>query len=182
MNLLGRFLRFVLNLMALIVLGVLLVLLLPRQTALVGQTVSEAAWTSLAVGVLTFLVLVVLVPLLVIICIGIPVAVLLVMAAVAAGLFGWVTIGALLGKRLLAALHASQLQPVVEVIIGVTALTLLAEVPCLGWLLGIVAGAVGLGAVVLTRFGTMRYAPQKPATDLLAPPPPQSDMPAPPTA
>jgi len=180
-NLLSSFLRFVLNLVALVVLGVLLVLLLPRQTAQVGQAVSEAGWTSLAFGVLSFLVLLVLVPLLVIICIGIPVAVLLVMAAVAAALFGWVAIGVLLGRRLLAALHTSQPQPVVEVIVGVTLLTLLSEVPCLGWLLGVIATAIGLGAVVLTRFGTVRYAPQNPVTELPAPPT-DSTSPMPPTA
>jgi len=182
LSLLGGFLRFVLNLVALVVLGVLLVLFLPKQTALVAQAVSEAAWTSFAVGLLTFVVLLVLVPLLVVICIGIPVAVLLVLAAVAAGLFGWIAIGILLGHRLLAAMHTSQPQPVSEIIVGVAALTLLAQIPCLGWLVGVIASAVGLGAVVLTRFGTMRYAPQKPLTDLPAPPPPEPNVPTPPVA
>jgi cytoskeletal protein CcmA (bactofilin family) len=181
-NLLGRFLRFVLNLVALVVLGVLLVLFLPKQTAVVAQAVTEAGWTSFAVGLLTFLALLVLVPLLVIICIGIPVAVLLVMALVAAALFGWIAIGILVGHKILAALHTSQPQPVVEIIIGIVALTLLSEVPCLGWLLGAIAGAVGLGAVVLTRFGTVHYAPQTAVTNLPAPPPSPPDVPAPPEA
>lgn len=176
-NVVGGFLRFILNLMALVVLGVLLVLLLPKQTGVVAQAVREAPWTSLAFGVLSFLVLLVLVPLLVIICIGIPVAVLVVLAAVAAGLFGWVAIGILLGRRLLAALHTAEPQPVVEVVVGVAALTLLAEIPCLGWLVGLIAGAIGLGAVVLTRFGTVRYAPPRPQTDLPAPPPAEPDLP-----
>jgi cytoskeletal protein CcmA (bactofilin family) len=182
LNLLGGFLRFVLNLVALVVLGVLLVLLLPKQTTLVAQAVTEAGWTSFAVGLLTFVVLAVLLPLLVIICIGIPVAVLLILAAVAAGLFGWIAIGSVLGNRLLAALHTSQPQPVVEAIVGVTALTLVVQIPCLGWLVGLVASAVGLGAVVLTRFGTMRYAPQKPVTDLPAPPPSEPNVPTQPAA
>jgi cytoskeletal protein CcmA (bactofilin family) len=182
LNLVGRFLRFVLNLVALVVLGVVLVLFLPKQTAVVAQAVTEAGWTSFAVGLLTFVVLLVLVPLLVIICIGIPVAVLLVLAAVAAGLFGWIAIGILVGHRLMAALHTAQPQPVLEIIVGVTALTILAQVPCLGWLLGAIAGAVGLGAVVLTRFGTMHYAPQRPVTDLPASPPSPPDVPAPPVA
>jgi len=179
-NLVRGFLRFVLRLMAVVVLGVLLVLLLPRQTAVVEQAVTEAGWTSLAFGVLSFLVLLVLIPLLVLICIGIPVAILLAMAAVAAALFGWVAIAVLLGRRIMAALHASQPQPVVEVIIGVVALTLLCEVPCLGWLLGPIVGAIGLGAVVLTRFGTVHYAPPQPVTDLTVPPAPPADLPAPP--
>ena len=179
-GLVRSFLRFVLRLTAMVVLGVLLVLLLPRQTAVVEQAVSEAGWTSLAFGVLSFLVLLVLIPLLVLICIGIPVAILLGMAAVAAALFGWVAIGVLLGRRILAALHTSQPQPAIEAIVGVVALTLLSEVPCLGFFVGAVAGTVGLGAVVLTRFGTMHYAPSTPVTDLPAPPPPPLDVPAPP--
>jgi cytoskeletal protein CcmA (bactofilin family) len=181
-NLMRDFLHFVLNLVALVVLGVLLVLFLPKQTAVVAQAVTEAGWTSFAVGLLTFVVLLVLVPLLVIICIGIPVAVLLVLAAVAAGLFGWIAIGVLLGHRLLVALHTSQPQPVLEIVVGVAVLTLLAQVPCLGWLLGVIASAVGLGAVVLTRFGTMHYAPPKPVVDLTAPPPSEPNVPAPPAA
>lgn len=177
-NLLGRFLRFMLNLVALVVLGVLLVLFLPRQTAVVAQAVTEAGWTSFAVGLLSFLVLLVLVPLLVIICIGIPVAVLLVMAFVAAALFGWVAIGILVGHRIMTALHTSQPQPVLEIIAGIVVLTLLSEVPCLGWFLGAIAGAIGLGAVVLTRFGTMHYAPQAAVTNLPPPPPSPPDVPA----
>ena len=180
LDLLGRFVRFVLNLLGLIVLGVLLVLFLPRQTAVVSQAVTKAGWTSFAVGLLSFLVLLVLVPLLVIICIGIPVAVLLVMAFVAAALFGWVAIGILVGRRIMDALHASQSQPVLEIIIGIGVLTLLSEVPCLGWFLGAIAGAVGVGAVLLTRFGTVHYAPQAAVTNLPAPPPSTPDVPAPP--
>ncbi len=179
-NLLGRFMRFMLNLVALVVLGVLLVLFLPRQTAVVSQAVTEAGWTSFAVGLLTFLVSLALVPLLVIICVGIPVAILLIIALVAAAVFGWIAIGILVGHRILAALHVSPQQPVLEIFVGIVVLTLLAEVPCVGWLLGAIAGAVGLGAVVLTRFGTVHYAPQPAVTDLPAPPPPEADVTEPP--
>jgi len=34
-------------------------------------------------------------------------------------------------------------------------------VPCLGWLFGWIVGLAGLGAVVLTRFGTQPYEPSR---------------------
>jgi len=161
------FMGTVLNVLALMAIGVLLVLFLPKQTARVGRTVSQATLVSAGVGLLTLLVLLVLVPLLIIICIGIPVAVVLVLAAAAAGIFGYAAIGAVVGQRLFAAGHVARPQPLLEVIAGVAVIALLSAVPCVGWLLGAIVVAAGLGAVVLTRFGTMAYEP----TTRVAPPP-----------
>lgn len=168
-DILGNFLRFVLTTMAMIGLGILLVVVLPKPTATVEAAVGGAFVPSLAVGVLTFLVLIVLVPLLVLICIGIPVAVLVVLAAVTAGVFGWTAVGIWTGRRLLAALKGDP-QPIMAAVIGIAALTLLSEIPCLGWGLAVVVGAAGLGAVVLTRFGTAPY--QRPAAPIAPVEPP----------
>ena len=169
-DILGRFVRFVLTTMAMIALGILLVMLLPKPTETVVTAVTGAFIPSLAVGVLTFLVLIVLVPLLVLICIGIPVAVLLVMTAVAASAFGWCAIGIWIGRRVLSALKGDP-QPVIAAVIGIAALAALSEIPCLGGLLGVVAGTSGLGAVVLTRFGTAPYLrPAAPIAPVEPPP------------
>jgi len=177
-DLMSRLLRTVLNVVALIVFGALLVLLLPKNSEMVIKTVSEAPLPSLGVGLLSGVVLAIVVPLLIIICIGIPIAILVVMAAVAAGVFGWVSVGTLVGGRILRALNASRGQPLLEVVIGVAAITLLAEVPCLGWLLALVVGAVGLGAVVLTRFGTMAYERVRVASPMPPAPPAAPEEPA----
>jgi len=169
-SLLGRLIRTVFSTIALMALGVLLVLFLPKPTNLVGQTVIKAPLPSIGVGLLTFVVLLILVPLLIVICIGIPVAVLLVLAAVAASVFGWIAIAALVGQRLLAALQVTQAQPVLEVIIGVPVVALLSAVPCLGGLLALIVAAAGLGAVILTRFGTVAYEPLSKAPALEQPP------------
>jgi len=168
-DILRRLAGFVLGTMAMIALGVLLVMLLPKPTETVEAAVAGTFIASLAVGVLTFLVLLVLVPLLVLICIGIPVAVLLVIAAVAAVAFGWAAIGIWIGRHLLSALKG-QPQPIIAAVIGITVLTALSQIPCLGWMLGVVAGAAGLGAVVLTRFGTVPY--QQPAAPIAPREPP----------
>jgi len=55
-----------------------------------------------------------------------------------------------------------------------------AVVPCVGWVFPAIAGMVGLGAVILTRFGTQPYPQAAPFE--AAPPPPAPAVPAPPAA
>ncbi len=160
-DLFGSLVRWVARTFTLMALGVVLMLFLPKQTTRVGQTISSVPLPSAGVGLLTFVVLLFVVPLLVIICIGIPVVVLLAVAFVAALLLGRVAIGAVIGERLLSALKVEQSQPLLEVVVGIGLVELLTAVPCLGTLLGWILALAGLGAVVLTRFGTMAYEPVK---------------------
>ena len=158
-----RFLRTVVVTIALMALALLVVLFLPQQTRLVSQTALAEALPSLGVGFLTILVILVVVPLLTIICVGIPVAFLLVLALGAAGLFGWIAIGLLVGEKILEALKVAEPLPLVAVAIGVLLISFLGAVPCIGWIVALFVGLLGLGAVILTRFGTQVYpAPPRP--------------------
>ncbi len=170
--------------LAIMALGVLLVVLLPEPTLRVSETVRTAPLPSFGVGILTAIVLIVAVIFLTIICIGLPVAVLLALAAVAAGLFGWIAIGLLIGRYLLGStradqssiLQTQQSQLLAAVAIGLVIIGLIAAVPCLGWFFRWILTFVGLGAVVLTRFGTLPYQPSAatpelpPTTDEMTPP------------
>ncbi len=104
--LLGGALRVLRGLFSVVVaagLSVLLARIWSQQTARAGQAVLAAPWASLGAGLLAALVaLVVMVALILTICL--PPLVLL--ALVAAGLFGWASVGALVGERLLSALGA----------------------------------------------------------------------------
>jgi len=166
----GSLVRLAVRTLALMALGVALVLIFPKQTVQVGQTATQLPVPSAGVGLLTLVVLLVAVPLLVIICIGIPVVVLLAIAFVAAQLLGRTAIGLWVGERLLGALNVRERQPVLEVAVGVALIELLTAVPCIGWLLGVLISLAGLGAVVLTRFGTVPYPLTASATELPAPP------------
>ena len=93
-----------------------------------------------------------------------------------AGLFGWIGVGALVGERLLRALNAREIAPLWAAGLGTLLTTSisvgLSVALCLapfGWLLFFVLGCLGLGAVVLTRFGTTRYIPHRPTPPSLAP-------------
>jgi hypothetical protein len=150
-------LRWFITAVVLVALGLIVVALWPKPTELVGQVALAQVIPSLGVGFLTAIVASILLPLLVVICIGIPAAVLLGLALGIAWLFGWLAIGLLIGQKVLAAIQKREVAPMPAVALGVFLLTIITWVPCLGWLLGLLASLWGLGAVVLTRFGTQPY-------------------------
>jgi hypothetical protein len=176
-DLVGRALRWVARTFALMALGVVAVLVLPKHTLQVGQTLRTFPLPSAGVGLLTLVALLVVTPLLVIICIGIPLVLLLAIVFVAALLLGRVAIGMMIGQRLMRELKVEQPQPLLEVVLGIGLVELLAAVPCLGGLLVSIVSLAGLGAVVLTRFGTMPYEPLHKSDELPAPAPePELDI------
>lgn len=139
----------------------LVALVMPQQMTQVGRTVLQAPWVSLGVGLLTVLAAIALMVLLVLtICLPPLVA----FALAAAGVFGWVCVGALVGERLLIALNVREVMPLWAAVLGTLFITLISAglsvalcLAPLGWLLTLGAGCLGLGGVVLTRFGTRPY-------------------------
>jgi hypothetical protein len=157
--------------LALAALGLLVVLFWPKQTEVVGQAVLAAPLPSGGVGLLTAVVAVALMVLLAItICLS-PVAFLLGVATLVAGIFGWIAVGLLVGQRLLEAFKVKGITAMIAVVVGILLISLLGAIPCLGALVAFVVGCLGLGAVVLTRFGTQTYPLPTPPV-LPAPPVP----------
>jgi hypothetical protein len=143
--------------LALAAIGLLVVLFLQKQTEVVGQAILAAPLPSAGVGLLTGVVAVVLMVLLAItICLS-PVAFLLGVAMLVAGIFGWIAIGLLVGRKLLEAFNVGGVTSLKAVAAGTLLISLLRAIPCLGGIFGFVVGCAGLGAVVLTRFGRQTY-------------------------
>lgn len=151
-------LRALATLFALLMIAVAAVLILPGNLSNITRVMLTSVPLSIGVGALTLALLAVLTPLLVLTCIGIPVALALMLAAIVCALLGWVAAGKALGSRLLNLVQASPAHAVIEALLGVTLLTLAAYVPCVGWLVALLALCWGLGATVLTRFGAGRDA------------------------
>ncbi len=156
----------------------LVALIWPDATSQMGQTAFESPGTSFGVGLLTVVAGVALIiTLAVTICLS-PAALLIAVALSAAGLLGWVAVGARVGRRLLRALNASEVTPTLSAGLGTLVISLvsagLSRALCLsplGWFLVLVLGCLGLGAVVLTRLGTRAYVPAH-AREPIAPGPP----------
>jgi hypothetical protein len=80
-----------------------------------------------------------------------------VMLLVMAWLFGVVVLGRLIGERLTDAMHRTW-EPVLSAGFGALVLGLVLgtsnQIPCVGWMASALIGLVGLGAAVMTLFGT----------------------------
>lgn len=143
------------TLVSVLLVGGLVVTLLPDTLGHVRSVMMGYPALSLGVGLLTLVLSAVLLPILILICIGIPLAVVLVVALLICTLFGWVAAGTFLGQKLVPTLKLKGISPLGETLIGTALVTLLAQIPCIGALFAILVASWGIGAVVLTRFGTM---------------------------
>jgi hypothetical protein len=110
--------------------------------------------------ILSAIVLPVLIVFLSITILLIPVAMLLILLCVVAVLFGWIGLGLEVGERLSEMLKWD-LHPAVQAGLGTflfSAVVLgIGMIPCIGWIAPFVAGMLGLGGVILSRFGTVSY-------------------------
>ena len=147
-------------------LAVLLALFLSQRTERVAESVLKNPLVAGGMGCLTILIVPLILLVLVITICGIPFALLGAFMLWIAWGFGIIVIGYEIGKRLAQLFKADWAIPV-SAGIGTFALTLGlngigALVPCVGWMAPAAVGLVGLGAVLLTRFGGRVYPYDEP--------------------
>ncbi len=165
--------------MALLAFGV--ASLLPNHLTQAETAARRKPMTSGAIGILTAVAFPVLLALLaitsailVLVCIGIlgfPIIFLLAMGFVAAMIFGWITMGDLVGRWLAERMNLQNRSLPVTAALGTAALTfglgLIGAVPFIigEGFLTVVIGSIGLGAATLTRMGTRPYPLYTPPPD-----------------
>ncbi|MDD5370006.1 MAG: polymer-forming cytoskeletal protein [Anaerolineaceae bacterium] len=151
--------------LALAALAMLLVLFLPNPTERIGQSILAEPVTAGGLGLLTVIIAPILVVVLAITILLIPVSLLAVFLLIIAGLFGWIAVGTEVGKRI-AQMFKGGWPLAVSAGIGTFVISLVAGamnvVPCVGWVGSALVSMLGLGGVILTRFGTIPY-PTTPA-------------------
>jgi hypothetical protein len=144
-------------------LSVLVLMFWPKQTKMVADTVVEQPLIAGAIGLLTMVVAPILLVLLIVtICLAV-VGIGGVIVLIAAWVMGWIALGLEVGERLAKAANQDW-QPVVAGGLGTLIFSLVVNgigfIPCIGWLAPFVLGATGIGAVLMTRFGTRKYGIQ----------------------
>lgn len=141
-------------------LAILVVMFWPKPTARAAGAVVSQPILSGGLGLLTFIVAPILLVVLAITIILSPVSLVAGILLVVAGVFGWIAIGLEVGDRLSEAFKW-EVHPAASAGIGTLATSLVVGgiglIPCVGWLAGVVVTAIGLGAVLLTRFGSREY-------------------------
>ncbi len=140
--------------------AVIMVVFWPKNIRTTAEVVAKQPVASGGMGLLTlFVVMPVLTFLIITICL-IPVSLFGFLIFGLAWVFGVVALGYQVGERLEKALN-QDFQPVLSAGLGALVLSLVVGgivfVPCVGFLFSLLVGAFGLGAVLLTRFGTRTY-------------------------
>jgi cytoskeletal protein CcmA (bactofilin family) len=142
-------------------LAVLVALFVPKQIERVASTAVKNPAGSGGLGCLTILIVPLFLILLAITICGLPFSMLGGFVLWVAWGFGVIVIGAETGRRLAELLRVDWAIPVTAGA-GTFVLTLVSNgigllVPCIGWIIAAIIGVIGLGAVLLTRFGSRAY-------------------------
>lgn len=162
---------------ALAALAVLVMMFFERQTENATRTLVQQPAISMGLGCLTLVVLPLAVAILALTICLLPAGLVALLAAGVAIALGWIALGYEVGRRL-ASLVQRQWAPPFAAGIGTFFLVALAGllnlIPCIGWVYTTLVSAMGIGAVLLTRFGTQDYVatlsalPSAPQTDAAA--------------
>ncbi len=144
-------------------LAVLVVIFFDKPTARVAKAAIDQPLITGGAGFLTAILTPMALIALTLTIILIPVTLLTVLVLIVAWLFGWIAVGLEVGRRI-AQLFNAEWAPAVSAGVGTFILFLVlggfAElILCVGWLPQFLVGLWGLGAVIMTRFGTQDYTP-----------------------
>jgi hypothetical protein len=143
-------------------LAVLVVIFFEKPTSRVAKAAVDQPLITGGAGFLTAVLTPMALIALTLTIILIPVTILTILALIVAWLFGWIAVGLEVGCRI-AKLFNVEWAPAVSAGIGTFVLFLVlggfAFIPCIGWIPMFLLGLWGLGAVIMTRFGTQEYAP-----------------------
>lgn len=168
LNQVGGFFRSVFGIMLMVVLGILVVVFIPRHTETVAEAMVKApgkcfvsGLISLVGGSIALAVLATIGSILTVtICLA-PIGLAMFLPILVAGialLFGWIAAGLLLGTKVLRALNHKEPTPVAAVAVGILILNLISFIPCIGWFIALAAVLWSLGAVVQSLFGTRPWS------------------------
>ena len=139
------------------VLAALLMLFLFKPTECVAQSAVKQPVLSFFLGLLTIVVAPALMVLLIITLIFIPLGLLGLLILGLGMLLGWIAIGYEVGRRVTVSMKVDWAAPVVAAV-GTLILAVVSElgafIPCIGWVIPVFISLMGLGAVVISRFGT----------------------------
>ncbi len=170
--------------LAMAALAVVLGLIFPNQIKRVAQTLNNEFWVSGGVGIITIIGAPIVLVIMTITIILIPVMIFSLLAIALTSIYGWVVAGFDAGEWF-SKLFKVNWPVAVSSGIGVLVLSLVVGlitlIPCVGWIIAFLILVFTLGAIVISRFGSNKYALLHPQENLPAQPPVPPVAPEPPT-
>ena len=158
MDRVGNVLSTVGGIILLTLLSVAIVALFPAYVARIAEVAREQWVVSGGAGLLTFIVVPVAIVILAITICLIPAALLLTVIWALTMLGGWAVIASILGERLVIGLKVTGWTVAAKTALGAAVLAVLGLLPLIGWLIGWLAVAWGMGALIL-MFANVRTRP-----------------------
>jgi hypothetical protein len=162
-------------------LGIIALMVASLWAQPLGRVTSAITATPAAAGGFGLLTLITGVILMIITAITIclsPVTVIIALLYTLAIVFGWIAVGTLIGERMAVTFNWHRLSPAMAAGVGTAIFSLVSAlvglVPCLGAVINIAFASIGMGAVLLTRFGGQMY-PLGGSTTVAPPPAPSSN-------
>jgi hypothetical protein len=159
---------------ALAAVAVLVLLFLPRHTERVSTVVQENPVSAGGLGILTVILAVPTMAITAISILLIPATILIAIGLILGGFFGVVAVGGEIGRRMSEGFGYSWKKPL-QTAVGTFSIAFLVSIfqlARLDWfssLLVIVIAGIGLGSVMMTRFGTREYRPAGAAKPVVEP-------------
>jgi cytoskeletal protein CcmA (bactofilin family) len=148
--------------LAMAALALLVALFLPKPTERVANVIINQPMTAGGLGLLTVIVAPALLIVLAITILLIPLSLIGIFLLTIAFVFGWIAVGMETGKRL-SQMFKTEWSPPINAGLGTLVLSLVSsavsQIPCVGWVLPAVIAIIGLGGVLITRFGTQGETP-----------------------
>jgi hypothetical protein len=160
--------------LVLLVLALLIAALLPKPVLTVSEAISRSTFKATLWGILGLVTIAPLTLLLTISIVGIALIPLQMIIVVCAVLLGFIAVGQRVGRTVLKLLKRSGRGPVRETLWGLVTLWIIGWIPYIGWMVKASAIVLGLGATLVTRFGTHRPWICAPCAPAAAPPPSSS--------
>lgn len=154
--------------LVIMVLALLIVALLPKPVRTVADAIGENTFKVILCGLLGLVLIAPLALLLTISVVGIALIPLEVIVVVCSILLGFIAVGQLIGRKVYQLLKRPNPGMVRETFWGLIILWLIGWLPYIGWMAKAVAIVIGLGATLVTRFGThqgWKSSPPPPAAD-----------------
>ena len=140
--------------LVIMVLALLIVALLPKPVRTVTDAIGENTFKVILCGLLGLVLIVPLALLLTISVVGIALIPLEVIIVVCSILLGFIAVGQLIGRKVYQLLKRPNPGMVRETFWGLIILWLIGWLPYIGWMVKAIAIVIGLGATLVTRFGT----------------------------
>jgi hypothetical protein len=140
--------------LVILVLALLIVALLPKPIHVVAEAITENTFKVVLCGILGLVLIAPLALLLTISVVGIALIPLEVILVVCSVLMGFIAVGQIIGGRVLRLIGRPNPGALRATFWGLIVLWLIGWIPYIGWMVKAIAIVIGLGAALVTRFGT----------------------------